>query len=113
MHEYSLVRALLERVDAEVQRREATAVYRIRVRLGELSGVDPELFERAFEMARIPTASAAAELEVIRVPAVWGCPGCRAPIARGVALQCKECEMPARLVEGDDLVLERIEMEVD
>ena len=63
MHEYSLVRALLDRVDAEVERREATAVYRIRVRLGELSGVDPELFERAFEMARIPTASATAELE--------------------------------------------------
>ena len=44
--------------------------------------------------------------------AVWACPRCQVPIERGAPLRCTGCAVPARLIEGDELVLERIEMEV-
>ncbi len=40
MHEYSIVQALVERVDAEARARGATAVHRLSVSIGELSGVE-------------------------------------------------------------------------
>lgn len=55
MHEYSIIQALLDRVDEEVRRRGATAVHRLDVSLGELSGVDPGLLATAFETFRAGT----------------------------------------------------------
>ena len=40
MHEYSIVAALLERVNAEARAKEASRVHRLTVRIGELAGVD-------------------------------------------------------------------------
>ena len=40
MHEYSLMVALMERVEEEAAAHRALAVHRVRVRIGELSGID-------------------------------------------------------------------------
>jgi len=42
----------------------------------------------------------------------WGCPACDTELAAGSALRCGDCGGPARLTAGDEIVLERIEMEV-
>ena len=110
MHEYSLVQALVGRVEEEVRRREGAKVHRLRVKLGELSGVDRELFATAYDMFRAGTVCAEAALDVTSVPARWQCPKCSRSIARGEKLQC--CGAPARLIEGDDLLLDQIELEV-
>jgi hydrogenase nickel incorporation protein HypA/HybF len=113
MHEYSLVEALVSRVELEARRRGALAVHRLSVRVGELAGVDPELFRTAYETFRAGTICAAAPLTLTRVPASWSCPRCRTPIARGAVLRCAACDAPARLDEGGDaLTLDGIEMEV-
>ena len=112
MHEYSIVGALLEQVGELAARRDATAVHRLEVRIGELSGVEVELLETAFELFRERTICAGATLEVRPVPARWTCPRCDGPIARGAALRCPDCAAPARLVEGDEIILDRVEMEV-
>ena len=65
MHEYSLVRALLDRVDASAREHGATSVAILRVRVGEVAGVEMELFASAFELARAGTRCAAAELELV------------------------------------------------
>ena len=113
MHEYSLVEALVRRVEEEAGRRSAVAVHALRVRVGELSGVDPELFRTAYETFREGTLCASASLEVRHVAATWSCPRCRAPIPRGAVLTCRTCDVPARLDEGSDaLTLDAIDMEV-
>ena len=112
MHEYSIVQALLERVDAEARARKATAVHRLSVRIGELSGVEMDLLATAYETFRERTICNRAELSLQLVPARWECPRCRDPIARGSVLSCPSCAVPARLVEGDEIMLDRIEMEV-
>jgi len=113
MHEYSLVEALVRRVEEEAARRGATAVHAVRVSLGELAGVDPELFRTAWDTFRAGTGCARAELALVSVAASWSCPGCRAQIPRGAVLRCPACDLPARLSErADALLLESVEMEV-
>ena len=112
MHEYSLVQALMERIEQEATARRAVAIHRVRVRIGELSGVEPDLFASAFEIVRDRTICAHAVLDITRVPARWECPACQTTFAPGGALQCARCGAPARLAAGDDILLEQIEMEV-
>lgn len=112
MHEYSIVEALLRRVESEARLRKATAVGRIRVALGELSGVDPGLLSTAYETFRARTLCEDAEMEIRTVPAIWVCRACGLPIAAGSLLRCPACQSPARLASGDEIVLEQIEMEV-
>jgi hydrogenase nickel incorporation protein HypA/HybF len=114
MHEYALIQSLLRRVEEEARGRGAVAVHRLAVRVGELSGVDPELFQTAYDTFREGTICAHAPLALTRVPASWSCPSCGAAIPRGAPLRCEACRAPARLDEGGDaLTLDRIEMEVE
>ena len=112
MHEYSLVTALLERVDEEARARRATAVKKVRLLVGELSGVEAELLGWAFEVAREDTLSSGAELELVRVAARWECPECGTAVPPGDSLHCPDCNAPATLAAGHELILERIELEV-
>lgn len=113
MHEYSIIQSLASRVEDEVRARGALSVHRVRVALGELSGVDPELLASAWEIFRTATATCGgASLEIRPVAARWACPGCGRPIASGEILRCPDCHRPARLDAGDEILLEQIEMEV-
>jgi hydrogenase nickel incorporation protein HypA/HybF len=112
MHEFSIVQSLVDRVEAEARVRGATKVRRVSVRIGELSGVEAELLERAYDVYRERTICHDAALEIRRVPAKWTCPRCAADLARLGPRRCAACGTAARLAEGDDIVLEQIEMEV-
>jgi Zn finger protein HypA/HybF involved in hydrogenase expression len=80
MHEYSLVAALVERVEDEARKAGARAVDKIRVQIGDWAGVERALFATAFDTFKSGVCGAAA-LEIDCVP-------------------------------GDEIVLQRIEMEV-
>jgi hydrogenase nickel incorporation protein HypA/HybF len=113
MHEASIVQALLDRVESEAQARGASAVHRVHLRLGEMSGVESDLLRAAYEAFRERGICAGAELEIEGVAARWSCPRCERPILRGEPLRCPDCEIPAHLVEGEEIILARIEMEVN
>jgi len=112
MHEYSIVQSMVERVNAEMRARGATGVHRLSVRIGELSGVEPGLLSKAYETFRDRTVCEHAELDLRMVPARWECPSCARTIAVGGVLSCPACGLPARLAEGDEIMLDRIELEV-
>ena len=114
MHEYSLVEALVGRVEQEARRRSALAVHRLSVRIGELSGVDPELFRTAYETFRAGTICAEAPLALTRVAGELVLPDAAAGRSpRGEVLRCPACDVPARLDDGGDaLTLDGIELEV-
>jgi hydrogenase nickel incorporation protein HypA/HybF len=112
MHEYSIVSALLDRIEAEAAKRGATGVHGVQVRIGELAGVDRDLFKTAFETFRVRTVCARAALTVVPVEARWICPRCGESLPRGAVLRCETCREPAKLARGDEIVLDRIELEV-
>ena len=112
MHEYSIVQALMERIEDEARRRGALAVDRVSLRIGELSGVDTELLQTAFMTFRDRTICARAALDIAAVPAAWACRQCGAAVPRGGILRCPACGGAAALRQGDEILLERLEMEV-
>ena len=112
MHELSIVQSLLDRVQLEAEQRGAVSVKRLQVRIGELSGVEIDLLRSAFSLFERDPLVGEAELVVERVPARWSCPRCGADVGANGPPRCTTCDGPARLCAGDEIILERIEMEV-
>ncbi len=112
MHEYSIVQALFDQIERTARSRGATAVHRVRVRIGEVAGVEVALLRTAYDVYRVRTICEHAPLDVESVAARWICPEGHAEIRRGEPLVCPTCGRPARLAAGDEIVLERVELEV-
>lgn len=112
MHEYSIVQALMARVEQEAAARGALRVSRLQVRIGELAGVDVDLLTTAYETFKERSICSTAEMAVTTVDASWRCRHCKEPIAAGEVLRCRVCDEPAELAGGDEIYLDRIEMEV-
>ena len=112
MHEYSIVQALIDQVEAVAASNGGGTVHHIYVKLGDLAGVDSDLLQTAYDTFRASTSCERASLDIERVPARWECPRCFVPFQRGAALHCSKCGTPARLAAGDEILLQRIEMEV-
>jgi hydrogenase nickel incorporation protein HypA/HybF len=110
VHEYSIVQALIERVEREAATRGATRIVRLWVRLGEQSGVEPQLLATAYNTFRERTICEGAPMQLDRVAASWGCRRCESQVSS--ALRCERCNAPMVLVTGDEILLSRIEMEV-
>ena len=111
MHEYSIVASLIDRVQQEAAAHGGTRVHRLHVKIGELAGVELDLLKTAFDTFRERTICDGAELAIEPVAATWGCTTCNRSVAKGAILRCDACGRPARLIQGDEIVLERIEME--
>ena len=112
MHEYSIVQSLMGHIEAHARQHRAVAVRRVFVRIGELSGVQPDLLQTAYDLIRERSLCADAPLEITPVEARWECPECGRPVTRGLVLRCEACGRPARLVAGDEIMLDKIELEV-
>ena len=112
MHEYSLVLSLIERVEQEIKNHGATAVHRVSISVGELSGVEADLLLYAFEIARESSLLKATELHVTRIKARWQCVSCDRDVASEKSLTCEACGSQARLTEGGDILFESAELEV-
>lgn len=88
MHEQALMRDLVGRIDELAVEEDATAVTRIRVRLGALSHFTPEHFREHFEDAARGTRAEGAEVEATL------CEDATAIDAAGVVLETIELEVP-------------------
>ncbi|KPK17120.1 MAG: hypothetical protein AMJ62_02565 [Myxococcales bacterium SG8_38] len=111
MHEYSIVASLIDRVQQEAVAHGGTRVHRLHVKIGELAGVELDLLKTAFDTFREKTICDGAELAIDTVSAAWACPVCNRSFAKGAILRCDACGQPACMVRGDEIILERIEME--
>ena len=114
MHELSVAQALVEQIQNLADQHGATAVAGIRLRIGPLSGVVPELLETAFPLAAAGTVAAAAQLYISLAPLRVRCETCSAESeALPNRLLCAACgDWHTRVVSGDELLLERVELDI-
>lgn len=112
MHELALCQGLLREVERVAAGNDASAVTRIIVAVGGLSGVEPPLLRRAFSIARMGSIAESAVLDVEEMPTVVWCDACRAEsrVAPN-ALLCSRCgTWRVELRSGDEMLLKRIEL---
>ncbi|HEX2464652.1 MAG TPA: hydrogenase maturation nickel metallochaperone HypA [Thermoanaerobaculia bacterium] len=112
MHEYTIVQALIDRVAEAARGYDAPRVTEVRVRIGELAGVETALLRKAYDVFRERTLCRDAPLVIESAAARWACPRCHRDVAAAGVLRCARCDRPAILVEGGEIVLERVAMEV-
>ena len=113
MHEYSVASSLLDLVEEHARAQGAARVVRVHVRIGEQSGVEPELLRTAWELVPERSAADGASLALHAVPLRWACRACEKDVPPGDRLRCPACGAPAHLAAGSELILDRIEMEVE
>lgn len=113
MHELSVCTALLERVERVARNHGAEVVSRIVLRLGPLSGIEPQLLRRAWPLAAAGTLADAAELTIEPTEVVVHCLQCQVEsVVPANALLCRICgDFRTRLVSGDEMILQRVELD--
>jgi len=111
MHELAVCQALLNEVQRVAGATPAGPVMRVTLRIGPLSGVEPHLLQRAFEVARAGGIAAEAELRIEPAPVRVECLLCHGVSdAAPNRLLCAHCgAWRTRVVAGDELVLQRVE----
>ncbi|MDX2418370.1 MAG: hydrogenase maturation nickel metallochaperone HypA [Xanthomonadales bacterium] len=112
MHEMSICQALMDQVERIASEQGASRVDKIVLSIGPLSGVEPELLSRAYEVSRAGTVAESAELEIETGPIVVECRSCGASgEAAASRLVCPSCgDWQVNLTQGDELLLLRLEV---
>lgn len=113
MHELAVCQALLEHVEAVAREHAATEVHNVVIRIGPLSGVEPDLLQQAYLVARAGGVASRAELIIETGPVRIRCRSCDAeadvPANR---LVCPACgDWHTHLLAGDELLLARLELQ--
>ena len=112
MHELSLCMNLIDQLTALAARHQATAVARIELQVGTLSGVEPLLLEDAFPMASAGSIAEKAVLAIKIIAPQIRCRRCHLEAqAEPNRLVCTSCgSLDTELLRGQDLILSRVEL---
>ena len=113
MHELSIMQSALSLVLERAQQAQAQRICVIRLRIGALSGVEPEALEFAFEALTPGTAAEGARLAIEQVPALFWCATCARQFqADDLLAECPECHRPSReLRAGRELEVASLDIE--
>ncbi len=115
MHELSLCQSLLDQVTALACQHQAERVAEIWVQCGPLAGVEPDLLQHAYSIARAGTVAEHAELHLESVPVIIHCPACHNESTTAPNhLTCPHCgHWQTRVIQGDALLLLRVELYIN
>ena len=113
MHELSVCLSLIEEVKRVARQNGARTVTRIIVKVGPLSGVEPDLLQNAYPLAAAGTVAEKAELEIELSDIVVSCSQCgKESDAAPNRLLCAHCgDYRTNLVSGDEMVLQSLELD--
>jgi len=113
VHELSICHSLLDRACTVASEHSAQRILAITVRIGPLSGVEPQLLAQAFPMASAGTAAEAASLVIETLPVRLLCEKCGAESeALPNRLLCARCgDHRTRITSGDELLMTSVKLE--
>jgi len=115
MHELAIANSLFQAVQTEAQRHPGMRVGRVGLRIGELSGVDPEALRFSFDAIVKETPFDPLPLEIELCPRRHCCPGCghTFPVREpDYASDCPRCGgKQTECVSGTELEFSYLELE--
>jgi hydrogenase nickel incorporation protein HypA/HybF len=112
MHELGIAASVLQEAQQEAQRHSGTRLRKVKLRMGELSGVNPEALSFSFEVLVRDAGLEPLELEIETCPRRQRCPGCRQTFTVAeYNLRCPNCGTEeTEFAGGDELELASLEM---
>ena len=115
MHELSLIAGLFETLFEKASAHGAREITAVTIKVGPLAGVVPELLESAFDMYKKGTMAARASLVVESLPFIVRCRACGEESSRDHLISdCPACgSVNIAIVQGTEVFLDKIEVEVD
>ncbi len=113
MHELSVCQSMLRQVSEIARQHDARHVSRVKIRIGVLSGVEPDVLNRAFPVASTGTIAEGAQLSIKTLPVCVRCESCGTESeVEANKLICSACgDWHTQLVSGNELLLDSIEIE--
>ncbi len=112
MHELSVCQAMVTQVETIARTHGARGVRRVFLRVGPLSGVEPQLLAQAFPLACAGTVVQQADLCIETLPLRVHCDTCgeESP-ALPNRLVCGACgDWHTKIISGDELLLTSVEL---
>jgi hydrogenase nickel incorporation protein HypA/HybF len=112
MHELSVCLSLLQQLETIARHHNAASVDQVFLKVGPLSGVEPDLLRKAYPLAVAGTVAEAAELFIESGDIVVACTQCGSETAaQPNRLLCASCgDFRTRVIRGDEMILERVEL---
>jgi hydrogenase nickel incorporation protein HypA/HybF len=113
MHELGIAEAIVDRVKQESEKRGGARVTKVGVRVGELSGVDPDALSFGFEMLVKDTPFEGLALEIDFRKRVQRCAACGRAFETDMLFgACPDCgSSDTACIAGDELDIAFIELE--
>jgi len=113
MHEYSIVQSLLETCEEHARQNNSKQVRKVVVKIGVLSGVEPDLLQTAFDTFKEKTVCDSAEFIINHQKIVISCTDCgEDSTLEKHEFCCPKCESTQiKVIDGEDMFLMSLEME--
>ncbi|QCI28650.1 hydrogenase maturation nickel metallochaperone HypA [Caminibacter pacificus] len=115
MHEYSIVDSLLQLAEEHAIKNNAKKVTKLEIKIGVLSGVEPDLLKTAFDTFKEGTMCEEAEFIMKIQPVVVRCEKCgfEGELSKDEYL-CPQCQSGnIKIIDGEDMYLMSLELETD
>lgn len=113
MHELSIAKEIIAIVTAEAEKKQLGRVTEIHLRIGALSGVDPEALSFGFEAATLETPLAGARLAIQAVPVHAVCRACgRQFDVEDLVFLCPGCgSVDVEVTQGQEMQIDHLVVE--
>lgn len=113
MHEFSIVQSLFDLLEQYAAEHRAKRVLRVKVKLGQLSGIEPHLLKVAFDTFKEKTIADSAQIEIEVEKLSVQCRQCNKKSAlEEMILKCPACNsLEVEIAEGEDMLLESLELD--
>lgn len=113
MHEYSIVQSLLESCEEHAKANDAKQVSKVVVKIGVLSGVEPDLLKTAFDTFKEQTVCNKAQFVMNIQKVKILCNSCKVEsILEKNEFSCNKCDgVDIEVIDGEDMYLMSLEME--
>lgn len=112
MHEYSIVQSLLDSCEENALKNDAKKVTKVVVKIGVMSGVEPELLRTAFDTFKEKTICKEAKFVINIQQIVIKCNKClKESVLESIEYCCPMCkDIDIDILDGEDMYLMQLEL---
>ena len=113
MHEMSIVNGILQACIPAAEQQGAKKILSVYLKIGEMSGLVPQIVEEYFQVAAAGTSAEGAKLVIEKTPVKIRCGSCGFEgVVKARTYRCPECESADyRIISGREYLVDRMEVE--